>query len=263
MQELPGDVLLVILHMLAVQDPYALVAVNCLCRRFRRPVAENPGLWKEAFYGASTGRGEVPLEDHCAEQRAKLETDVHFLGGHKRLVEARCWTRRDCEQRQNGDGPRVGPPKGCDFANSNSSRQTRLLTVIRLNGSILFWSVYEAPLALYEVFPEGEKFEYETWPWVVTAPNLTTKYQEKVIDLSRLGDESDSEELTFETYALACSALKAWDRSSMTTQFLHVAIFGLYLTVQTKNGPFYPVFHRQKSVGAIGPFMSRFDHLGI
>lgn len=252
LQDLPGDVLLVVLHMLAVQDPFALVAATCLCKSFRRAAAENPGLWKEAFYGAANGRGEVPLEDHCAKQRAKLEKEIQFLGGYKRLVEARCWTRLKCEQSQDGHLSISGPLTGCGFADCNSLKTTKLLIIIRLKGSIFLWCGHKASLGLHELFPEKQGLAYQTTLRTMTAPNLVPKYREKLEGLAHVAKNSEIEgrwppgALTLESYALACTcSAKPWDRNAMISQSLSFApLFGLDCEVSITEAPFYPVFHR-------------------
>lgn len=251
MQDLPGDVLLVILHMLALQDPAALVAATCLCQSFRQAAAENPGVWKEAFYGAAAGKGEVPFEDHSEKQSAKLEAEVAALGGLKRLVEARCRTQATCEQSQEGFSNGDGSKNGCDPSLTNCFKGNRLLIIARLNGSILFWSAYEALKDLHTLFPEGKGFEYHSVPCAVVAPNRTAKYQKKLKELFRRAKKNDGKlaprAFVIECYAHACAS-EGWDIGSVNTQDLDLAFFGMNRTVCVTGGPLYPVFHRRANV---------------
>ncbi|GAQ82439.1 hypothetical protein KFL_001110150 [Klebsormidium nitens] len=88
METLPSDVLLVIVHKLAAQDPLALLTSACAIKAFLRVTEDTPGVWKEVFYGSRLGQ-ERAQNDKLLDGNPELNAEVESLGGFKVLVAAR------------------------------------------------------------------------------------------------------------------------------------------------------------------------------
>ncbi|GAQ84613.1 hypothetical protein KFL_001970140 [Klebsormidium nitens] len=85
MEDLPSDLLLIVLRKLAAQDPISLLRATCACKLILRVTEENPIVWKEAFLGsAPTEQNTGGLDAYvtCAE----LDERVDRLGGYKQLA---------------------------------------------------------------------------------------------------------------------------------------------------------------------------------
>lgn len=89
MDTLPSDVLLVIVHKLATQDPLALLTATCACKAFFCVIKDNPGVWKDLFHGSKVGqRTETNGRTEEGKQSSGLDAEIESLGGYKLLVAA-------------------------------------------------------------------------------------------------------------------------------------------------------------------------------
>lgn len=140
MQDLPDAAILLVLTKLAVQDPLSLMLASRTCEAFRRVAADNPSVWKKAFYGAALWPSLSYSESKFNEkQSADLETVLDYMDllddlrstGYKKLVEARA-IRKACslEKRQT-------PFR--EVLDTLRADVTSVLFVLRLEGSILLW----------------------------------------------------------------------------------------------------------------------------
>lgn len=84
LQELPRDVLLVILHKLATrQGPHTLLRATFACKALGPAAESAPSFWKAAFFFPSV------VEQFCEEDLKALDAEVETVGGYKRLLAAR------------------------------------------------------------------------------------------------------------------------------------------------------------------------------
>lgn len=104
MDHLPSDVVLFILRKLAAGGSISLLRALA---PFHRAAAENPEIWKEAFWGSHDLLGEqkFPLVEHCwKEEFAELDAEIETVGGYRSLLTARLITQpkssKTLEQRQ-------------------------------------------------------------------------------------------------------------------------------------------------------------------
>lgn len=168
MEHLPADVILVILHKLAWQDPPSLLRATCATAPFHRTAAQHPNFWKEAFFGPATGNGAL-LKEFCPEEIAKLDAKVEELCGYKRLVtmlysqvlkrsapkhatklrrlfqavraapHSGCSENSGCEQNLRTDlEPSFG--KDCNSPSDATCCNNVMLTFVWLHGRLVFWS---------------------------------------------------------------------------------------------------------------------------
>lgn len=93
LQDLPNDVLLIILLRLAAQDPVSLVCAMCAYRAFYEVGADSEELWKAAFFAPSAVAGPETLGlfsgAFCEEVKDTLNKEVENLGGCQLLMRAR------------------------------------------------------------------------------------------------------------------------------------------------------------------------------
>lgn len=143
MERIPGDVILMILRKLAVQDPLSLLKATCVCRLLYHQAEKNSYLWKEAFLG-----GKARLEEHAGEDD-RMEAEIMALGGYKHLVIAR-WVKPAGEpsllykQTWETTSARLSEVlKGATWLSSSSADNCRYLVVIRdeLEGGLLLWGL--------------------------------------------------------------------------------------------------------------------------
>ncbi|GAQ84303.1 hypothetical protein KFL_001840020 [Klebsormidium nitens] len=105
LQELPRDVLLMILHKLATtKGPRTLLLSTCACKALGSAAESAPGFWKAAFWFRSN------VSEFCEEDFAAFEAEVEALGGYKRLLAARAASFRPSE-RIDQDGNKRGQPE--------------------------------------------------------------------------------------------------------------------------------------------------------
>lgn len=135
MEALPGDVVLLLLHKLAVQDPLSLVRATYALASFYRVAEATPSIWKQAFYGVAGDKGP--------EDISRLEAEIDVLGGYKTLVTGR---PRVCsnDSRMNAQGEMK---ERCSYLEAPGRRfesnmfPGRILVLVRLDGRLLLWGV--------------------------------------------------------------------------------------------------------------------------
>lgn len=92
MEDLPSELLQIIVQKLALQTPTSLLRATCACKRFQEEVESNPGIWRKGFLGNEQDvEGLVALEKRsCKDGSGKLEAKIlELTGGYKSLVIAR------------------------------------------------------------------------------------------------------------------------------------------------------------------------------
>lgn len=94
LQELPRDVLLIILFKLARQDAVALVHASSACRALRAAAENDPHLWQTTFLFPAVS------SDFCKNELEGFKAEVESLGGYKRLLAARAATSMYREKRE-------------------------------------------------------------------------------------------------------------------------------------------------------------------
>lgn len=155
MQDLPDAAVLLVLTKLAIQDPLSLLLARHTCQTFRRVAADNPSIWKAAFYGAALWK-DLPHEEAMLRKKQSAELEA-FLEesdlldnpqstGYKKLVEARV-TKRTCSQEKLQTFREVLNTLQADVAS--------FLFVLRLRGSVLLWGS-RGPLS-------GQELESLAW----------------------------------------------------------------------------------------------------
>lgn len=148
---LSGDVILFILRKLAVSDPCSLLPAACACKFFHQQVKDNPGIWKEAFFGKES------VSDQDRNREEQIEEVVVSFGGYERLVKARTWG--ECPERMRSSEQTwsdwlvrggfaqylVQEERLPNFA----AAVTKHLVVLRDQGRLLLWGLlilhYERP----------------------------------------------------------------------------------------------------------------------
>lgn len=142
MESLPGDLLLVVIRKLAAQDPLSLLKATYALASVYRAAAEKPDIRVEAIYGPpfAHASSDSQMQD-CVEEREELEAEIDKLGGFKRFVFAQFVSERfrrsgaeDTSLRTREVSPEVYDMQ------SNPFYCTNFLTLIRLHGTLLFWS---------------------------------------------------------------------------------------------------------------------------
>lgn len=89
MEDLPPDVILIILHKVAAQDPPSFLRATFCSPFFHLAAVQDPNIWKDAFFGPEVRKGMVLLGEPFPEERAKLDAKVEELCGYENLVKAR------------------------------------------------------------------------------------------------------------------------------------------------------------------------------
>lgn len=139
MQELPEDLLSLVLNKLAVQDPLSLLRLSCVSRYLYNRVADNTSLWRKAFHGPELHSDIVGYDRLFYNQKtAELEADLasqsflflldpqHLAAGYKELVAAR-WQRPAPSEHSLSKEIQTAD----DFV--------RFLFVVRKRGTLLLW----------------------------------------------------------------------------------------------------------------------------
>lgn len=122
MDRLPSDVILLIVHQLAVQDPLSLVRATCALALFYRTAAENPTIWREALFG-------LPEQDL---KYTALDEEVELLGGYKKLSIRQCQE----EQKQKKGDNASDTPNGRFLL---SSYLGKILVLVRVHRELISW----------------------------------------------------------------------------------------------------------------------------
>ncbi|GAQ84614.1 hypothetical protein KFL_001970145 [Klebsormidium nitens] len=144
MENLPNDVLLIVVRKLAAQDPVSLLRATCSCKHLLRVTEGNRVVWKEAFLGSAPTEQNTEVRDAyvtCAE----LDVEVDSLGGYKQLALIRA-------------GPYVFAP--CDKAENAGRRSS-----VQINDGRMH---VEAYLSLNKDPIHPARFcsrIIEPWPW--------------------------------------------------------------------------------------------------
>lgn len=142
MEDLPGDVLLVLLRKLAAQDPVSLLRATCASKLFHRATEENPVLWKEAFLGLAPAQEKASFDAYvtCAE----LDEEVDRLGGYKQLALIKAG-----RQRLSTSDPVSGFEESIVSSFDDLSNIFRFLALFRQRGDFLWAAGYtEKPKSL-------------------------------------------------------------------------------------------------------------------
>lgn len=136
MESLPSDVLSVVLHKLAVQDPRSLLQATCACKTFHREADNTRGIWKEAFYG-----GDSRFGDHCKDEN--VEAEILTLGGYKQLVRARWAVPGGLfpEQKQGGGSVTGNGGSANRDSSAGEYKLNKHLVVLREKGRLLLWGL--------------------------------------------------------------------------------------------------------------------------
>lgn len=145
MESLPNDVVLVVLHKLAIQDPRSLLRATCACKMFHREAENNRVIWKDAFFGRDSSSG-----DHCKDE--SIEAEILAVGGYEQLVKA-WWAlpgRSSTEQKQ-GAGSVAG--SAVRDSSAGEYKLNKLLFVLREKGRLLLWGLFvqERPSSVREL----------------------------------------------------------------------------------------------------------------
>ncbi|GAQ91656.1 hypothetical protein KFL_008270010 [Klebsormidium nitens] len=153
MESLPNDVVSVVLHKLAVQDPRSLLRATFACEAFHREAESNRGIWKDAFFGGDSNSAG----DYCKDE--KVEAEILALGGYEQMVKAR-WAVPGClfpEQKQ-GDASVIGVGR-LEDSSAGEYKLSKHLVVLREKGRPLLWGLLlqDRPETLREVGDFGFK----------------------------------------------------------------------------------------------------------
>lgn len=90
MEDLPSDVVQLVIHKLATQDPASLLSMTCACASFHREAEANPSVWREAFFAPFPQAERGASKSLGGKWSADLEAEVQALaGGYRQLVIAR------------------------------------------------------------------------------------------------------------------------------------------------------------------------------
>ncbi|GAQ92358.1 hypothetical protein KFL_009920020 [Klebsormidium nitens] len=165
METLPSDVVSVVLHKLAVQDPRSLVRATCACKTFHREVEQNRGVWKDAFFGRDSSFG-----DHCKDEN--IEAEILALGGYEQLVKVRWDVPGKFLSRQK-QGPRSVTGNGGSVRDS-SDREfhlNKILVVLREEGRLLLWGLFKKERSSF--LREVGDFTLKTARRAEGAPDIT------------------------------------------------------------------------------------------
>lgn len=145
MEDLPSELLLIIVQKLVVQAPSSLLRAACACKRFHAEGGKNPGMWREAFLGTVTepyGEGWLTSEGKysCKELGSEKEVEdeiMELTGGFKHLVVARC---RAPEQTHNPQVNSLPEFLGLSVI-SLISVEKYLILLRHSTGRILVWGI--------------------------------------------------------------------------------------------------------------------------
>lgn len=136
MQDLPDDVIPLILNKLAVQDPIYLLRFLHVSKAFQRVATENNSIWKNIFCGPALLQCEKRNDKAFFEQQsARLDADLessHMAKNFKKLAQA-TWIKQSVQKR----GQLWGSQHALDGIGYDSAQ---LLSVISLRGSVISWS---------------------------------------------------------------------------------------------------------------------------
>lgn len=137
MDRLPSDVILLIVHRLAVQDPLSLVPATCALAPFHRVLEEIPSMWREAFYGSAANQEPEGMSTFTA-----LDAEVDSLGGYRSLLVARLCSPsiRHCQSKQcqNDDHDAPGTPSRSFQSRSYRGKN---LVLVRLQTRLFLWGL--------------------------------------------------------------------------------------------------------------------------
>lgn len=137
MDHLPSDLVLLIAHKLAVQDPLSLLQATGVLAPFYRTAADNPSVWKEAFYGSA----KQSLEGSTYKA---VDAEVILLGGYRRLLVARfCSTsiKSGREHFDEQDTYASNTPVCRLLSKLSWSYQGKILVLVRVHTMILLWGL--------------------------------------------------------------------------------------------------------------------------
>lgn len=205
MEYLPTDVLLIILQKLAAQDPLSLLRTTCATARFYRVAGDNPGVWKEAFYGPipAAWLEELAPQNCCPRKCAKLDAEVEALGGFRSLLTARLFSAKK-PTKIDEKVEQKHALNECKVASKGEEYSAKVMVVARLRGRVVLWRLYSR-----DRLERG----YPSWP---TYFNLSLQslhsvnFEEVLLKDARERGESrprynhrfgQSKWLTFELYA--------------------------------------------------------------
>lgn len=136
MEGIPEDVVTVLLHKLANQDPLSLVRATCALASFYRAAKGTPSIWKEAFYGVAGKQ----LQENCS----RLDAEVEVLGGFKTLITSRLrvCSNSDRKNRQEDMKEKRSRPFELPGRRFESNMfPGRVLILVRLKGRLLLWGL--------------------------------------------------------------------------------------------------------------------------
>lgn len=140
--ELPGDLILIVLRKLALQDPLSFVRATCACKTFQKEAEDDSNSWfKALFKPEDIGEGVSKLDRRFQERNPGFEAAIEQLGGYKQLVKAR-WGRLECfafEQTPENEDLRL--PKKPWKTHYEESEMPKYLIILKVSVKPLFWGV--------------------------------------------------------------------------------------------------------------------------
>lgn len=156
-ESLPQDILSVIFHKLAAQDPLSLLRAAYTCKPIHKATNNNPDVWRKAFFVGSDTRANrhdaVRSEQEYMTLDREQDEMIQELGGYKQLLVARYSKQRSAfqswfaEQTRNlrrltspRDVISVRPHVSKKFQSAMlTSNGPRFLALIRGLGDLLMW----------------------------------------------------------------------------------------------------------------------------